>query len=153
MKKLITTLLTLCLLVSLLAVPASAAAPGDWTGWFSGFNWLDWFYQQPEEQEQIEQEATEPEYEETSPEVVYEAEEFVIRYDANGGYWWSQYASPAIRDSKKCVVDAGESHTLIAGPIRTGYTFIGWKTELGDVLKAGDTITPKEDMKLKAVWG
>ena len=153
MKKLITTLLTLCLLVSLLAVPASAAAPGDWSGWFSGFNWLDWFYQQPEEQEQIEQEATEPEYEETSPEVVYEAEEFVIRYDANGGYWWSQYASPAIRDSKKCVVDAGESHTLIAGPIRTGYTFIGWKTELGDVLKAGDTITPKEDMKLKAVWG
>ena len=153
MKKLITTLLAICLLVSLLAVPASAAAPGDWTGWFSGFNWLDWFYQQHEEQERIEQEATEPEYEETSPEVVYEAEEFVIRYDANGGYWWSQYASPAIRDSKKCVVDAGESHTLIAGPIRTGYTFIGWKTELGDVLKAGDTITPKEDMKLKAVWG
>ena len=142
MKKIITTLLTICLLVSLLAVPASAAAPGDWSGWFSGFNWLDWFYQQPEEPEQIEQEATEP-----------EAEEFVIRYDANGGYWWSQYASPAIRDSKKCVVDAGESHTLIAGPIRTGYTFIGWKTELGDVLKAGDTITPKEDMKLKAVWG
>ena len=153
MKKLITTLLAICLLVSLLAVPASAAAPGDWSSWFSGFNWPDWFYQQPEEQEQIEQEVTEPEYEETSPEVVYEAEEFVIRYDANGGYWWSQYASPAIRDSKKCVVDAGESHTLIAGPIRTGYTFIGWKTELGDVLKAGDTITPKENMKLKAVWG
>ena len=153
MKKLITTLLAICLLVSLLAVPASAAAPGDWSSWFPGFNWLDWFYQQSEEQEQIEQEATEPEYEETSPEVVYEAEEFVIRYDANGGYWWSQYASPAIRDSKKCVVDAGESHTLIAGPIRTGYTFIGWKTELGDVLKAGDTIIPKEDMKLKAVWG
>ena len=153
MKKLITTLLAICLLVSLLAVPASAAAPGDWSSWFSGFNWLDWFYQQPEEPEQIEQEVTEPEYEESDPEVVYEAEEFVIRYDANGGYWWSQYASPAIRDSKKCVVDAGESHTLIAGPIRTGYTFIGWKTELGDVLKAGDTITPKEDMKLKAVWG
>ena len=153
MKKLITTLLAICLLVSLLAVPVSAAAPSDWSGWFSGFFWPDWFYQQPEEQEQIEQEATEPEYEETSPEVVYGAEEFVIRYDANGGYWWSQYASPAIRDSKKCVVDAGESHTLIAGPIRTGYTFIGWKTELGDVLKAGDTITPKEDMKLKAVWG
>ena len=153
MKKLITTLLAICLLVSLLAVPASAAAPGDWTGWFSVFNWPDWFYQQPEEQEQIEQEVTEPECEESESEVVYEAEEFVIRYDANGGYWWSQYASPAIRDSKKCVVDAGESHTLIAGPIRTGYTFIGWKTELGDVLKAGDTITPKENMKLKAVWG
>lgn len=153
MKKRIITLLAICLLVSLLAVPASAAAPDGWTGWFSGFNWPDWFYQQPEEQEQIEQEVTEPEYEESESEVVYEAEEFVIRYDANGGYWWSQYASPAIRDSKKCVVDAGESHTLIAGPIRTGYTFIGWKTELGDVLKAGDTITPKEDMKLKAVWG
>lgn len=140
MKKLITTLLAICLLVSLLVVPASAAAPGDWTGWFSGFNWLDWFYQPPEQ--------AEPEPEE--PEVT---QEYTIRYDANGGYWWSQYASPAIRDSKKCVVDAGESHTLIAGPIRTGYTFIGWKTELGDVLKAGDTITPKEDMKLKAVWG
>ena len=138
MKKLITTLLAICLLVSLLAVPASAAAPGDWTGWFSGFNWPDWFYQPPEQTEPAEPEA---------------AQEYTIRYDANGGYWWSQYASPAIRDSKKCVVDAGESHTLIAGPIRTGYTFIGWKTELGDVLKAGDTITPKEDMKLKAVWG
>lgn len=137
MKKRIITLLAICLLVSLLAVPASAAAPGDWSGWFSGFNWPDWFYQPPEQ---------------TEPEPV-EAEEFTVRYDANGGYWWSQYASPAIRDSKKCVVDAGESHTLIAGPIRTGYTFIGWKTELGDVLKAGDTITPKEDMKLKAVWG
>lgn len=153
MKKLITTLLAICLLVSLLAVPASAAVPGDWTGWFSGFTWPDWLYHQPEEPEQIEQEVTEPECEESESEVVYEAEEFVIRYDANGGYWWSQYASPAIRDSKKCVVDAGESHTLIAGPIRTGYTFIGWKTELGDVLKAGDTITPKENMKLKAVWG
>lgn len=140
MKKLITTLLAICLLVSLLAVPASAAAPGDWTGWFSGWNWPDWLYQPPEQ--------TEPEPEE--PEA---AQEYTIRYDANGGYWWSQYASPAIRDSKKCVVDAGESHTLIAGPIRTGYTFIGWETELGDVLKAGDTITPKEDMKLKAVWG
>ena len=140
MKKLITTLLSICLLVSLLAVPASAAAPGDWTGWFSGFTWPEWFYQPPEQKE--------PEPEE--PEA---AQEFTIRYDANGGYWWSQSASPAIRDSKKCVVDAGESHTLIAGPIRTGYTFIGWKTELGDVLKAGDTITPKEDMKLKAVWG
>ena len=138
MKKLITTLLAICLLVSLLAVPASAAAPGDWSGWFSGFNWPDWFYQPPEQTEPAEPEA---------------AQEYTIRYDANGGYWWSQYASPAIRDSKKCVVDAGESHTLIAGPIRTGYTFIGWKTELGDVLKAGDTITPKEDMKLKAVWG
>lgn len=140
MKKLITTLLAICLLVSLLAVPASAAAPGDWSGWFSGFNWPDWFYQHPEQ----------PEPEPEEPDA---AQEYTIRYDANGGYWWSQYASPAIRDSKKCVVDAGESHTLIAGPIRTGYTFIGWKTELGDVLKAGDTITPKENMKLKAVWG
>ena len=142
MKKFITTLLAICLLVSLLTVPASAAAPGDWSGWFSGFNWLDWFYQQPEQ--------TEPEPEPEEPE---DAQEYTIRYDANGGYWWSQYASPAIRDSKKCVVDAGESHTLIAGPIRTGYTFIGWKTELGDVLKAGDTITPKESMTLKALWG
>ena len=96
MKKLITPMMEICLLVSLLGVPASVAAPGGWSGWLSGFNWPDWLYQKPEEQ--IEQEATEPEYEETSPEVFYEAEEFVIRYDANGGYWWSQYASPAIRD-------------------------------------------------------
>ena len=140
MKKRIITLLAICLLVSLLAVPVSAAAPDGWRGWFSGFVWPEWFYQPPE---QVEPEPEEPEA----------AQEYTIRYDANGGYWWSQYASPAIRDSKKCVVDAGESHTLIAGPIRTGYTFIGWKTELGDVLKAGDTITPKENMKLKAVWG
>lgn len=143
MKKLITTLLAICLLVSLLAVPASAVAPDGWTGWFSGFTWPEWFYQPPEQTEPAEPEPEEPEA----------AQEYTIRYDANGGYWWSQYASPAIRDSKKCVVDAGESHTLIAGPIRTCYTFIGWKTELGDVLKAGDTIIPKEDMTLKAVWG
>ena len=143
MKKFITTLLAICLLVSLLAVPASAVAPDGWTGWFSGFTWPEWFYQPPEQTEPAEPEPEEPEA----------AQEYTIRYDANGGYWWSQYASPAIRDSKKCVVDAGESHTLIAGPIRTCYTFIGWKTELGDVLKAGDTIIPKEDMTLKAVWG
>ena len=143
MKKLITTLLAICLLVSLLAVPASAVAPDGWTGWFSGFTWPEWFYQPPEQTEPAEPEPEEPEA----------AQEYTIRYDANGGYWWSQYASPAIRDSKQCVVDAGESHTLIAGPIRTCYTFIGWKTELGDVLKAGDTIIPKEDMTLKAVWG
>ena len=142
MKKLITTLLAICLLVSLLAVPASAAAPGDWPSWFSGFNWLDWFYQQPEEQEQIEQEATEP-----------EAEEFVIRYDANGGYWWSQYASPAISNSKKYTVETGEVHKIISAPIRTGYTFQGWEAPDGSVYQPGEKITPTETMTFKALWG
>lgn len=153
MKKLITTMLAICLLVSLLAVPASAAAPGDWSGWFSGFNWLDWFYQQPEEPEQIEQEVTEPEYEESDPEVVYEAEEFVIRYDANGGYWWSQYASPAISNSKKYTVEAGEVHKIISAPIRTGYTFQGWEAPDGSVCQPGEKITPTENMTFKAIWG
>ena len=49
MKKRIITLLAICLIVSLLAVPVSAAAPGGWTGWFSGFNWPDWFCQPPEQ--------------------------------------------------------------------------------------------------------
>ena len=153
MKKFITTLLAICLLVSILAVPASAAAPGDWSGWFSGFNWLDWFYQQPEEQEQIEQETTEPEYEETSPKVVYEEEEFVIRYDANGGYWWSQYASPAISNIKSYTVEAGEIHKIISAPIRTCYTFQGWKAPDGTIYQPGEKITPTESMTFKAIWG
>ena len=156
MKKFIVTLLAVCLIAIILVVPVSASTldNNDWKWSWDWNNVIDWFENHvksevndtpPTETE----EPKEPEIEEAEPVV----EEYTIRYDANGGYWWSQYASPAIRDSKKCVVDAGESHTLIAGPIRTGYTFIGWKTDLGDVLKAGDTITPKENMKLKAVWG
>ena len=51
MKKRIITLLAICLLVSVLAVPVSAAAPDGWTGWFSGFNWPDWFCQPLEQTE------------------------------------------------------------------------------------------------------
>ena len=137
MKKLITTLLAICLLVSLLAVPASAASPGDWTGWFSGFTWPEWFYQPPEQPE---------------PEPV-EAEEFTVRYDANGGYWWSQYASPAISNSKKYTVEAGEVHKIISAPIRTGHTFHGWEAPDGTVYQPGEKITPTENMTLKALWG
>ena len=159
MKKLITTLLAICLLVSILAVPASAAAPGDWTGWFSGWNWPDWFYQpaepEPEEPEQIEQEVTEPEYEESEPEQAEPeaAQEYTIRYDANGGYWWSQYASPAISNSKKYTVDAGEVHKIISAPIRTGHTFQGWEAPDGSVYQPGEKITPTENMTFKAIWG
>ena len=149
MKKSIVTLLAVCLIAVILVVPVSAASSDGWSFDWNWHNWHNWFDWLPTQEEQA-PESEPPEQEDSEP---VEAQEYTIRYDANGGYWWSQYASPAIRDSKKCVVDAGESHTLIAGPIRTGYTFIGWKTELGDVLNAGDTITPKEDMKLKAVWG
>lgn len=136
MKKRIITLLAICLLVSLLAVPASAAAPDGWTGWFSGFVWPEWFYQPPEQAE---------------PEPV-EAEEFTVRYDANGGYWWSQYASPALSTTKKYTVEAGESHTIISAPIRTGHTFQGWEAPDGAVYQPGEKITPAENMTLKAIW-
>ena len=138
MKTRIITLLTICLLVSLLAVPASAAAPGDWTGWFSCFVWPDWLYQPPEQ--------TEP----AEPDV---AQEYTIRYDANGGYWWSQYASPAISNIKTYTVEAGEVHKIISAPIRTGYTFQGWEAPDGSVYQPGEKITPTENMTLKAIWG
>ena len=138
MKKRIITLLAICLLAGLLAVPVSAAAPGDWTGWFSGFVWPEWFYQPPEQ--------TEP----AEPDV---AQEYTIRYDANGGYWWSQYASPAISNSKKYTVEAGEIHKIISAPIRTGYTFQGWEAPDGSVYQPGDKITPTENMTFKAIWG
>ena len=138
MKKLIITLLAICLLVSLLAVPASAAAPDGWRGWFSGFAWPDWFCQPPEQTEPAEPEA---------------AQEYTIRYDANGGYWWSQYASPAISNSKKYTVEAGEVHKIISAPIRTGHTFQGWEAPDGSVYQPGEKITPTENMTLKALWG
>ena len=137
MKKRITTLLAICLLVSLLAVPASAAAPGNWSGWFSGFNWPGWFCQPPEQTEPAEPEA---------------AQEYTIRYDANGGYWWSQYASPAISNIKSCTVEAGEVHTIIRAPIRTCYTFQGWKAPDGSVYQPGEKITPTENMTFMAIW-
>lgn len=153
MKKFITSVLVVCLIITIIAIPASAAtfdySDLKWSwDWSSVIEWLG-DYGDGESHKNPSTETDNSEIEETEPIVA----EYTIRYDANGGYWWSQYASPAIRDSKKCTVKAGESHTLIKGPIRTGYTFIGWETELGDVLKAGDTITPKENMKLKAVWG
>ena len=137
MKKLIITLLTISLLVSLLAVPASAASLDGWTGWFSGFTWPEWFDNTPEQ---------------TEPEPV-EAEEFTVRYDANGGYWWSQYASPAISNSKKYTVEAGEVHKIISAPIRTGYTFQGWEAPDGSVYQPGEKITHTENMTFKAIWG
>ena len=137
MKKIITTMLTICLLVSLLAVPVSAADPDGWTGWFSGFNWPDWFCQPPEQTEPAEPEA---------------AQEYTIRYDANGGYWWSQYASPAISNSKKYTVEAGEIHKIISAPIRTGYTFQGWEAPDGSVYQPGEKITPTENMTFNAIW-
>ena len=140
MKKRIITLLAIFLLAGLLAVPVSAAAPDGWTGWFSGFTWPDWFYQPPEH--------AEPEPEE--PEA---AQEYTIRYDANGGYWWSQYASPAISNSKKYTVEAGEVHKIISAPIRTCQTFQGWEAPDGTVYQPGEKITPTESMTLKAVWG
>ena len=137
MKKRITTLLAICLLAGLLAVPVSAAAPDGWTGWFSGFNWPDWFCQPPEQTEPAEPEA---------------AQEYTIRYDANGGYWWSQYASPAISNSKKYTVEAGEVHKIISAPIRTGYVFQGWEAPDGSVFQPGEKITPTENMTFKAIW-
>ena len=137
MKKRITTLLAICLLAGLLAVPASAASLDGWTGWFSGFTWPDWFCQPPEQTEPAEPEA---------------AQEYTIRYDANGGYWWSQYASPAISNSKKYTVEAGEIHKIISAPIRTGYTFQGWEAPDGAVYQPGEKITPTENMTFKAIW-
>ena len=138
MKKRITTLLAICLLAGLLAVPVSAAAPDGWSGWFSSFNWPGWFYQPTEQTEPAEPEA---------------AQEYTIRYDANGGYWWSQYASPAISNIKSYTVEAGEIHKIISAPIRTCHTFQGWEAPDGTVYQPGEKITPTESMTLKALWG
>lgn len=49
-------------------------------------------------------------------------------------------------------VDYGDSITLPSNPYTlTGYTFAGWDVN-GTVKKAGDTVTVKDDLTIKATW-
>ena len=149
MKKSIVTLLAVCLIAVILVVPVSAASSDGWSFDWNWHNWHNWFDWLPTQEEQA-PESEPPEQEDSEP---VEAQEYTIRYDANGGYWWYQYASPAISNSKTYTVEAGESHKIISAPIRTCYTFHGWEAPDGAVYQPGEKITPTESMTLKAVWG
>lgn len=151
MKKIITILLAVCMTACLIAAPASAAGIKiSWPDWQSIY---DWFCHLPAESEETEPpaESVEPD-EPEEPEETAPAEEYTIRYDANGGYFWSQYASPAISNSKSYKVTAGNTHKVISAPQRTCYTFAGWMDEDGSVYHAGDVITPTKSMAMKAIW-
>ena len=153
MKKFITSVLVVCLIITIIAIPASAAtfdySDLKWSwDWSSVIEWLG-DYGDGESHENPSTETDNSEIEEAEPVVA----EYTIRYDANGGYWWSQYASPAISNIKSCTVEAGEAHTIIRAPIRTCYTFQGWEAPDGTVYQPGEKITPTESMTLKAVWG
>lgn len=148
MKKTIAVLLAVVLIASALAVPAFAASPGwDWSDYLG--RWKSWVTQEQEPEAPAESEApAETEVpEETEPVV-----EYTIRYDANGGYFWSQYASPAISNTKTYHKPAGESHTIIKAPQRTSYTFAGWADGDGNLYQPGEKITPTGDLSLKAQW-
>ena len=151
MKKTIAMLLAACMTVCLIAAPASAACIKiSWPDWQSIY---DWFCHLPAESEETEPpaESVEP-AEPEEPEETAPAEEYTIRYDANGGYFWSQYASPAISSIKKYTVTAGGTHKIISAPQRTCYTFAGWMDEDGNLHQPGDLITPEENLSFKAQW-
>ena len=151
MKKIITILLAVCTTACLIAAPASAAGIKiSWPDWQSIY---DWFCHLPAESEETEPpaESVEPD-EPEEPEETAPAEEYTIRYDANGGYFWSQYASPAISSIKKYTVTAGGTHKIISAPQRTCYTFAGWMDEDGNLYQPGDLITPEENLSFKAQW-
>ena len=175
MKKIITMLLTISLIVCTLSIHACAAEYNSpWATYFD--RWKTWFDKVVQMQEQEPEEASPAETEKPTleepaapaeseepevptesevpeePEETEPAEEYTIRYDANGGYWWSQYASPAISNSKKYTVEAREVHKIISAPIRTGYTFHGWEAPDGSVFQPGEKITPTENMTFIAIW-
>lgn len=151
MKKIITMLLAV-ILIGTLAVPAHAAGfSAPWVSYFSG--WKSWFAQAEEKPDVSEPEVSEePVIEETAPPVEVEKATYTIRYDANGGYFWSQYASPAISNSKEYAVDAGKPHTIFNAPCRTGYIFLGWEDQDSTIYQPGDKITPTADLYIKAKW-
>lgn len=153
MKKFITSVLVVCLIITIIAIPASAAtfdySDLKWSwDWSSVIEWLG-DYGDGESHENPSTETDNSEIEEAEPVVT----EYTVRYDANGGYWWSQYASPAISNIKSYTVEAGEIHKIISAPIRTCHTFHGWEAPDGSVYQPGEKITPTENMTLKAVWG
>ena len=153
MKKFITSVLVVCLIITIIAIPASAAtfdySDLKWSwDWSSVIEWLG-DYGDGESHENPSTETDNSEIEEAEPVVA----EYTIRYEANGGYWWSQYASPAISNIKSYTVEAGETHKIISAPIRTCYTFQGWEAPDGTVYQPGEKITPTESMTFKAVWG
>lgn len=147
MKKIIAAMLAICMIISLGAVPASAFSIClNWPDWSKAKEWQAALPNQEASGEPGEAEETE------TPEESEPAEEYIIRYDANGGYFWSQYASPAITSTKKYTVTAGNTHKLISAPQRSCYTFQGWADADGNLYQPGDQITPTGDLALSAQW-
>ena len=150
MKKIIATLLAVCMAVSLITVPACAYSLDfsklDWQSIIN--NWVSKHYpvEKPEESEEpIETAPAETE----EPE---EVEEYTIRYDANGGIWYNMNASPVTKNASYVHVQAGESTKTLNAPTRGGYSFAGWELPDGTILKAREEFTPNEDMTIKAKW-
>ena len=151
MKKIITILLAVCTTACLIAAPASAAGIKiSWPDWQSIY---DWFCHLPAESEETEPpaESVEPD-EPEEPEETAPAEEYAIRYDANGGIWWSLNSSPATKNIKYVYVQDGNSTKTLSAPTRGGYSFRGWRAEDGTVYEAQETFTPDCDMTLTAIW-
>lgn len=165
MKKIITMLLTISLIVGTLSIPAYAAEyGGSWADYLD--YWKTWLNQvqiaadAPEETDPAETE--EPAMEEPAvpeeseePEVPVESEapvEYRIRYDANGGIWWNMNASPATKNVSYVYVQVGKSTKALNAPTRGGYAFRGWQAEDGTVYAAQEAFVPDCDMNLKAIW-
>lgn len=81
-----------------------------------------------------------------------QAAEYTVRYDANGGYFFSMYASPSVYSTKTVTVEAGKTLTISGAPNRTCYTFRGWETKDGTVYQAGEKIVVTQNLSLKAIW-
>lgn len=155
MKKIIITLLAICLLAALCAVPVCAA---EWDKPQAAYTprWLDWFrdYREPAPAETTVPPETEaPTEEPTEAPTEPPATEYKIKYDCNGGYFFSMYASPSVFNTKTVTVEAGKTLTVSDAPERNAcYAFRGWQASDGAIYQPGDKITPTENMTMKAVW-
>lgn len=79
--------------------------------------------------------------------------EYKIHYDCNGGYFWSQYASPAISNTQTVTVEEGKTHTIYSAPQRNAcYTFVGWKAADGTIYQPKEKIVVTQDLSLTAMW-
>lgn len=74
----------------------------------------------------------------------YEAEEYVLTFDANGG-------TCDVKDKKICY---GDVYGELPTPVRKGYTFLGWYTEkeTGTLIKSESRYLTLGDSKVYAHW-
>lgn len=78
---------------------------------------------------------------------------YTIRYDANGGYFYSTYASPSVYSTTSVTVEEGKTHTILSAAKRnTCYTFAGWQADDGTIYQPGEKIVVTQNLSLKAVW-